>query len=107
MHRRVIFKVDMANAFSSLRRDVLLAAARERAQALYRLLWEAYSGPTTIFYGNTNLVSATGIQQEDPFGPALFSLGIDNITRGLETEFNVWYMDDGTGGFTGEGPRSV
>ena len=38
LHRRVIFEVDMANAFSSLLRDVFLAAARETAQALFRLL---------------------------------------------------------------------
>ena len=95
-HRRVIFKVDMANAFNSLRRDVFLAAAKQRAQGLYRLLWQAYSGPTTLFYGEENLVSATGIQQGDPFGPALFSLGIDEISRKLDVEFNVWYLDDGT-----------
>ena len=36
------------------------------------------------------------IQQGGPFVPAFFSLGIDNISRGLETEFNVWYLNDGT-----------
>ena len=29
-HRRVVFKIDMVNAFSSLRRDVFRTAARER-----------------------------------------------------------------------------
>ena len=33
--------------------------------------------PTTLFHGESSLVSATGIQQGDPIGPALFSLGID------------------------------
>jgi len=47
-------------------------------------------------------VSATGIQQGDPFGPALFSLGIDEITRQIDTELNVWYLDDGTLGDTPE-----
>ena len=93
----MILKVDVANnACNSIRRDMFLAATRERAQALYKLLRQVYSGPTSIFIGNTNLVSSIGIQQEDPFLPALFSLGIDNIARGLETEFNVWYLDDGT-----------
>ena len=73
-----------------------LLLERERAQALYTLLWQAHPGPTNNFYCNTNLVSATGIQQGDPFGPSLSSLGIDNITRGLETEFNGWYLDNGT-----------
>jgi len=103
-NRRVILKVDMANAFNSLRRDVFLSAARVRAPALYRLLWQAYSESTTLFFGERNLVSATGIQQGDPFGPALFSLGIDDLTREIDTEFNVWYLDDGT---LGGSPESV
>ena len=103
-HRRVIFKVDMANAFNSLRRDVFLTVARRRAQGLYRLLWQAYSGPSTLFYGDANLVSATGIQQGDPFGPALFSLGIDELSRKVDAEFNVWYLDDGT---IGDAPEKV
>ena len=103
-HRRVIFKVDMANAFNSLRRDVFLAAARERAQGAYRLLWQAYAEPTTLFYGESNLVSATGIQQGDPFGPALFSLGVDRLVRRVDAELNVWYLDDGT---FGDSPEKV
>ena len=42
------------------------------------------------------MVSATGIQQGDPFGPALFSIGIDSLVQRLESEFSVWYLDDGT-----------
>ena len=56
------------------------------------------------FYGRTNLLSATGIQQDDPFGPALFSLGIDEITRRVDTELNIWYLDDGT---IGDSPDKV
>ena len=104
VHRRVIFKIDMANAFNTLRRDVFLAAARSRVPWLYRMLWQAYSKPTTLFYGRRSLVSATGIQQGDPFGPALFSLGIDEITREIDTELNVWYLDDGT---LGDSPDKV
>lgn len=102
--KRVIFKVDMANAFNSLRRDVFLAAARSRVPGLYRLLWQAYSEPSNLFYGERSLVSATGIQQGDPFGPALFSLGIDELTREIDTELNVWYLDDGT---LGDVPEKV
>ena len=59
-------------------------------------------GNSTLFYGDTNLVSATGIQQGDPFGPALFCLAVDESTRKVHTEFNVWYLDDGTIGDTPE-----
>jgi hypothetical protein len=102
--RRVLFKVDMANAFNTIRRDVILTAARTKAAGIYRMLWQAYSEPSTLFYGDTWLVSATGIQQGDPFGPALFSLGIDKLVRKVDTEFNVWYLDDGT---IGDEPEKV
>ena len=46
------------------------------------------------------MVSATGIQQGDPFGPALFSLGTDKVAREIDTELNVWYLDNGTMGDT-------
>ena len=97
-HRQIVFKIDMVNAFNSLRRDVFLAAARERARSggLYRLLWQAYSKSTTLIYRISNLESATGIQQGDPFGPDQFSLGIDSIASRVDNEFNVWYLDDGT-----------
>ena len=103
-HRRVVFKIDMVNAFNGLRRDVFLAAARESARGLYRSLWQAYSRSTTLIYGISNLESATGIQQGDPFGPALFPLGIDSIASRVDTEFNVWYLDDGT---IGDSPEKV
>ena len=40
----------------------------------------------------------------DPFGPALFSLGVDSIASRVDTEFNVWYLDDGT---IGDSPEKV
>ena len=77
---------------------------RGLARGLYRLLWQAYSRSTTFIYGISNLESATGIQQRDPFCPDLFSLGIDSIASRVDTEFNVWYLDDGT---IGDSPEEV
>ena len=56
------------------------------------------------FFGDARLESATGIQQGDPFGPALFSLGIDSLVRRVDSELNVWYLDDGT---IGDCPEKV
>ena len=72
---------------------MFLAAARGKVGGLYRLLWQAYAGGTDLFYGETGLKSATGIQQGDPFGPALFALGIDSLIKDLDVEFNAWYLD--------------
>ena len=103
-HKRVLLKLDMRNAFNCLRRDTFLTVARSRAPGVFKLLWQAYSEPSALFYGGELLRSATGIQQGDPFGPALFSLGIDEIAREVDSEFNVWYLDDAT---LGDSPERV
>jgi len=102
--KRVLLKIDMRNAFNCLRRDTFLSAARSRVPGLYRLLWQAYASPSALFYGEDIIRSATGIQQGDPFGPALFSLGIDEIARSVSSHFNVWYLDDAT---LGDSPEKV
>ena len=91
----VMVQIDMANAFNTLRRDKFLEVIRQRAPSLYPLVWHAYSQPTPLFFGPHELQSSTGIQQGDPAGPAIFALTLDEVTRHIETDFNVWYLDDG------------
>lgn len=93
---RVVLKLDLKNAFNCIRRDVFLQAARERTPSMYRLLWQAYSEHSLLFFGDETIRSATGIQQGDPMGPALFSLGVDQIARSAVSELNIWYLDDAT-----------
>ena len=103
-HRRVLLKIDMRNAFNGLRRGSFLSVACVRTPGLYNLLWQAYSSPTRLFFGEEGLASETGIQQGDPIGPALFALSVDEGARGVQSEFNVWYLDDAT---LGESPERV
>ena len=95
-NRRVLLKIDMRNAFNSLRRDSFLSVARVRTPGLYNLQWQAPSSPTRLFFGEEGFASETGIQQGDPIGPALFALSVDEAARGVQSEFNVWYLDDAT-----------
>ena len=81
-HRRVLLKIDMRNAFNSLRRDSFLSMARVWTPGLYNLLWQAYSSPTRLFFGEGGFASEIGIQQGDPIGPALFALSVDELDRG-------------------------
>ena len=103
-HRRVLMKIVMRNAFNSLRRDSFLSVARVRTPGLYSLLWQAYSSPTRLFFGEEGFASETGIQQGDPIGPELFALSVDEAARGVQSEFNVWYLDDAT---LGDSPERV
>ena len=60
--RRVLLKIDMLNAFNCLRRDSFLSVARVRTPDLYSLLWQAYSSPTRLFFGEEGFASETGIR---------------------------------------------
>ena len=91
-----LVKIDMKNAFNTVRRDSFLRVVRERAPGLYRLLWQAYSEPTPLYYGTVRIQSATGLQQGDPCGPVVFSLNIDAAAREVKSAFNMWYLDDGS-----------
>ena len=103
-HRRVLLKSDMRNAFNSLRRDSFLSVASVRTPGLYSLLLQAYSSPTRLFFGEEGFASETGIQQGDPIGRALFALSVDEAARGIQSEFNVWYLDDAN---LGDSPEKV
>ena len=103
-HRRVLLKIEMLNAFKSLRRDSFLSVARVRTPGLYNLLWQAYSSPTRLFFGEEGFASETGIQQGDPIGPALFALSVDEAARGVQSQYNVWYLDEST---LGDSPERV
>ena len=78
---RVFLKLDLKNAFNCINRDVILHKVKEKNPSLFNLLWQAYSAPSNLFYKNEIIKSETGIQQGDPGGPALFSLGIDHIIK--------------------------
>ena len=59
-------------------------------------MWQCYSVQSTLFWGESTLQSATGEQQGDPLGPALFSLAIQIEVSSLCSSLNIWYLDDGT-----------
>ena len=95
---KVILKIDLRNAFNSLRRDKILAAVRENIPEAFSFFYQAYSAESLLIYGQTTLASATGLQQGDPAGPALFSLTIDDLIKSLTAELNTWFLYDGTMG---------
>ena len=94
LQNKVFLKLDIKNAFNCINRDIILQKVKEKIPSLYKLLWQAYSRPSHLFYRNEILSSETGIQQGDPGGPALFSLGLDHIVKKLKSEMNIWYLDD-------------
>ena len=79
--QKVVVKIDMRNAFNSIRRDHFLSVVRDSAPSLYPLLWQGYSELTPLYHGTAKIMSATGVQQGDPAGPAVFALATHSIVK--------------------------
>ena len=93
---RIVVKVDVRNAFNSVRRDAMLSCVRDRCPALFPMIYQAYFSPTPLLIGEDKIWSATGVQQGDPLGPLCFALAVDRCARSLTAPLNVWYLDDAT-----------
>jgi len=92
---KVLLKLDVKNAFNSIRRDTVLQAAQTHLPEIYPFIWDCHSCKTSLFHGEFCLDSATGVQQGDPLGPALFVLAIHGVTSEVKLDLSVWYLDDG------------
>ena len=52
----------------------------------------------SYLYANETIYSVTGIQQGDFFRPGLFFDGHRPNSQGVQSEFNIWYLDDASFG---------
>lgn len=48
---------------NALRRDCLLIVVKEEFPQIYPLVWQLYSSPSKLFFGDSIVQSATGVQQ--------------------------------------------
>lgn len=92
----VLLKIDAKNAFNSIERDIMLSAVLNTVPSIYNYIWQCYSSPSTLFFGDYKIQSKIGCQQGDPCGSMLFSLTIHPIITSLLSDLNLWYLDDGT-----------
>ena len=96
----LMLKLDFQNAFNSIRRDVILKEVLVKAPKVYPLAYSTYRFSSFLFYGNSTILCAEGVQQGDPLGPLLFCLGIHDVISSFQSQFSVFYLDDGTLGGT-------
>jgi hypothetical protein len=62
---------------------------------LYPYLYQCYKNPSTLFFGDHLISSSVGAQKGDPCGPMIFSLAIQPIISSLDSQLNIWYLNDG------------
>ena len=94
--QKIMLKVDFRNALNTIRRDVVIRKVESIVPQALPLVWQSYSEASFLFHGSDTLMSEEGVQQGDPLGPTLFSLAIQDIVERCQSEYNVWYLDDGT-----------
>jgi hypothetical protein len=92
---RVVIKLDFKNAFNSVERDCILKEVQCHTPLLYTYLYQCYRNPSTLFFGDHLISSFVGAQQGDPCVPMIFSLAIQPIILSLDSQLNIWYLDDG------------
>ena len=92
----VLVKLDMKNAFNTVRRDYFLEVCSSRAQSILHIASTAYTTSSHLVIGNEIILFETGVQQGDPLGPVQFALAVDEIARSVRSPIKIWYLDDAT-----------
>ena len=72
----VLVKLDMKNAFNTVRQDHFLEVCSSRAPSILRLASTAYATSSHLVIGNETILSETGVQHGDPLGPVMFALAV-------------------------------
>ena len=62
---------------------------------VYKYSHSAYSQPSILFYGDSEIKSCEGTHQGDPESPVLISDFIQDLIDSLESKINLWDLDDG------------
>lgn len=91
-----LLKLDFKNAFNMVNRENMFQVVREHLPELYPFIHMCYSSASFLNFGEYQLLSDEGIQQGDPLGPLMFCATSLKLARSMKSEFNVWYLDDGS-----------
>ena len=83
-----LLKLDLTNAFNTVRTDKMLASVEQLASSIFPFIHCVYSAPLSLIH------SCEGVQQGDPLGPLLFCLSIHHPLSALCSELRLSYLDD-------------
>ena len=90
----ILLKIDIKNAFNTVRRDHIQEIGERRAPSLRARASMAYSSVSELVYGG-NLVQSA-VRQCDPLGSVRFALTVDEISRSANSPVIIWHLDDST-----------
>ena len=92
---KIALKIDFYNAFNMVNRAAILNKVAEIIPNFYNYISQCYQFPSHLSFGDNVISSQRGVQQGDPLGPPLFCLTLHSIVTKLNSEINLWYLDDG------------
>ncbi|XP_065313967.1 uncharacterized protein LOC135923246 [Gordionus sp. m RMFG-2023] len=94
-----LVKIDFSNAYNTLSRNTFLHSTCFHFPAYTKFLFSCYQSPTILQFNKEKILSVEGIQQGDPLGSILFSLGINDMIKSINSSctlsLHAWYIDDG------------
>ena len=91
---RAFVKIDFANAFNSVRRDVILKAINEHAPQILSFVKLCYEDSSFLIYGAFTIKSTEGFQQGDPLATFGFCLVLHPALQNLLCKLKTGYLDD-------------
>src|SRR5687768_6731841 len=94
----VVAKLDYSNTFNTFNRIAMLTAVHSHIPQLDSFCRLAYEKPSILRYGDRQILSSEGVQQEDSLGPLLFSLTLYPLLSSLKSDLKFGYLDDVTVG---------
>ena len=81
-------------------RHAFLRRTRLAAPELFGWVQWCYHSPGELRFGDHRVISSSGVQQGNPLGTLLFSLGLLELLDGVpdlkDLSLKLWYLDDGT-----------
>ena len=90
----VVVKLDLTNAFGTIRRDTILEAVASSLPEACAYVYSSSAASSNLIFGNHVVESSEGVQQGDPLGPLLFCLAIHPLLTECTSELRIGYLDD-------------
>ena len=94
----ILLKVDLRNAFNSIRRNECLKELAHRWPSLFPWCQWMLASESWLWWNEKQFLCKDGVQQGDPLAPVLFALTLHRAVETLDSIPDLrqlWYLDDG------------
>ena len=99
LDNKVLFKVDIRNAYNTISRHACCEVADAIDNDLATWTRWCLASPSMVACNVASLSCTTGVQQGEPLSPLLFCAGLAPLTQAVADYFpqvkQLWYLDDG------------